>query len=127
METLFQIALVAFGSALGGVARWATQVWFGRLTGPAFPWGTLFINVTGSMFLGWFATIIGHRCSESTAEKLRLLVAIGFTGAFTTFSTFEFEANQLLATHQMVAAAAYVAGSVFLGLVALRLGIALAA
>lgn len=119
--------LVAAGSALGGVARWATANVFGRLTGSAFPWGTLFINVVGSLFLGWFATIVGHRFNDASAEKLRLLVAVGFTGAFTTFSTFEWEANELLTTHRILAGGAYVAGSLILGLFAVRLGIALAA
>src|SRR5204863_304097 len=84
----------AAGSALGGLTRWGVTLWFQRTLGPAFPWGTLFINVSGSLFLGWFATVLSEKLVLSETawvrpDDLRLLVAIGFTGAYTTFSTFE--------------------------------------
>lgn len=102
---------------------------FGRLVGDSIPWGTLFINVSGSFFLGWFMTNLGQHSSEPAwlrADDLRLLVAVGFTGAFTTFSTFEHEANQLLDSGRWFATAAYAGGSLFIGLLAIRAGVALA-
>jgi fluoride exporter len=131
MHTAVQILLVAVGSALGGLARWGVGLWFQRKLGPAFPWGTLFINLSGSLFLGWFATVLSEKLvlSESgwlRPDDLRLLVAIGFTGSYTTFSTFEYEAHGLLGDGDGLAGAAYVALSVFVGLVAVRCGILLA-
>jgi CrcB protein len=127
-ETLQQLLLVAVGSSLGGVTRWAVALWFGRWLGIAFPWGTLFINVTGSLFLGWFLTTTDERLASALGVdpgNLRLLVATGFTGAYTTFSTFEYETQVLLADRRL-AAAAYVGLSVFLGLLAVQLGVVLA-
>jgi len=131
VRTWFQILLVALGSSAGGLTRWGAGVWFGRWLGTAFPWGTLIINVSGSLFLGWFATALAERLllSESSwlrADDLRLLVAVGFTGAYTTFSTFEYEAHDLLRSGEFLAAAAYAALSVFLGLLAVRVGVLLA-
>jgi CrcB protein len=131
VPTLVQIALVAFGSALGGLTRWGVALWFGRWFGASFPWGTLFINVTGSMFLGWFLTVVDERLVLSgsrwlRADDLKLMVAVGFTGAYTTFSTFEFETHKLLGDGDGLAGAAYVAVSVFVGLMAVRCGVLLA-
>ena len=131
MRTLFQILLVAFGSSVGGLARWGVSLAFGRLMGTALPWGTFFINVTGCLFLGWFITLLDERLvlSERSwlrADDLRVMVAVGFTGSYTTFSTFEFETHRLLGDGDSLAGAAYVAFSVFLGLLAVRLGVALA-
>jgi fluoride exporter len=126
-----QVFLVAFGSSIGGVARWAVGIWFADWFGRAFPWGTLSINVSGSMFLGWFFTVLDQRLLVSgsswiNTDDLKLLVAIGFTGAYTTFSTFEYETHDLLSRQLRLAAAAYIALSVFLGLLAVQLGVMLA-
>jgi CrcB protein len=102
-----------------------------RLFGTAFPWGTFFINVSGSLFLGWFTTVLSDRLmlSESSwlrPDDLRLMVAVGFTGAYTTFSTFEYESHGLLRDGDGMAGMAYIFGSIFLGLLAVRFGILLA-
>jgi CrcB protein len=128
VRTLTQILLIAAGSAIGGVARYGVGVWFGRWFGSGFPWGTLFINVSGSLFLGWFMTVLDEKLafSDTTwlqSDDVRLLVAVGFTGAYTTFSTFEYEASGLLLDGKSLAGAAYVALSVFLGFVAVRYGV----
>jgi len=126
-----QIALVSIGSVVGGLSRWGVTVAFGRLAGTGFPWGTLIINITGSMFLGWFNTVLSDRFvpaegSWLRADDLRLLVAVGFTGTYTTFSTYEFETHQLLDEGQGLLGMTYLAGSMFLGLLAVRAGVQLA-
>jgi CrcB protein len=128
MHVAAQIVLVALGSALGGLTRWGVGLGFQRWLGTAFPWGTFFINITGSFFLGWLATVITERYARGaetwlSADHLRLLVGVGFTGAYTTFSTFEYEADHLLRGGETFRSLAYVIGSVALGLLAVRLGI----
>ena len=104
----------------------------GRLFGTAFPVGTLFINISGSLFLGWFMAVLTDRLPNAQGgwwirpEDLRLMVAVGFTGSYTTFSTFEYESHELLRDGDGLSAATYIAGSIFLGLVAVRLGARLA-
>jgi fluoride exporter len=131
VHVLTQIVLVATGSALGGLLRWGIGVACGHLFGASFPWGTLFINVSGSLFLGWFSTVLSQRYLAGAStwlrpEDVQLLVAVGFTGAYTTFSTFEFEADKLWRDGHGLLSLAYLATSVVLGLAAVRVGILLA-
>lgn len=131
MRLLIQIGLVALGSACGGLLRWGVATGAGRLLGTALPYGTFIINITGSLFLGWFSTLLADRMLLSEhpwlrPDDLRLMVAVGFTGAYTTFSTFEWEAHGLLRDGEGWAAATYMATSLLLGLLAVRLGIVLA-
>jgi CrcB protein len=131
MEVLIRIGLVAAGSALGGLSRWGMNVGAARLLGTAFPWGTLVINLLGSFFLGWFMTLLSERLPAHgwgwlRPDDLRLLVAVGFTGAFTTFSTFEYEAHGLFRDGESAAGLAYLIASVSLGLVAVHCGMVLA-
>lgn len=131
MKLLLQILLVASGSAIGGLARWGVSIASARLFGTAFPWGTLIINLSGCLLLGWFSTFIGERVVEGKvpwlhADDWRLIVAVGFAGAYTTFSTFELESHGLLRNGDGLSAITYLFGSVFLGLLAVRAGIVLA-
>ena len=128
---MIQAACVAVGSIFGGLLRWGVGVSFANWFGTAFPWGTFFINLSGSMFLGWFTTIITERLMGGAAtwigaDNLRLMIAVGFTGAYTTFSTFEYESNELVRNGESLKAMAYILGSVALGLLAVRLGMMLA-
>jgi CrcB protein len=128
---LFQIALVAVGGAVGSLLRWGVGAAAGRLLGTAFPWGTFAINISGCLFLGWFATLLSDRLLPTEGlwlrpDDLRLMIAVGFTGAYTTFSTFEYETQGLLRDGDGLWGMTYLFGSVFLGLVAVRLGIFLA-
>jgi fluoride exporter len=128
---LAKIVLVALGSALGGLTRWGVAVGSARLFGTAFPWGTFIINLSGCLFLGWFMTILSNRFPAGGLgwlgpDDLRLMVAVGFTGAYTTFSTFEYESHGLLRDGDGLAGMTYLFASVFLGLLAVRLGIMLA-
>ncbi len=128
MQNLLRIALVAIGSACGGVLRWAVGVGIGQWLGTAWPWGTFLINISGSMFLGWFLTRLDLRSNGAggmTTEQLRLMIAVGFTGGYTTFSSYEWESLGLLRADRFLAAAAYIIGSVALGLLGVYLGAAL--
>lgn len=130
MRVLLHIGLVAFGSALGGLTRWGVSVIAARWLGTVYPWGTLAINVSGSLFLGWFTTLLGDRVLRGIgwldADALRLMIAVGFTGAYTTFSTFEYETYGLMRDGRGLAGTVYLAVSVFLGLAAVRFGVSLA-
>lgn len=128
---LIQVGMVALGSSVGGVLRWGVGLAVARWLGTAFPYGTLIINLTGSLFLGWIMTVLSERESGSVVawlrpENLRLAIAVGFTGSYTTFSTFEWESHGLLREGDMGAATIYLFGSLFLGLLAVRCGILLA-
>jgi fluoride exporter len=131
MRVLVQVCLVAFGSAIGGLLRWSVTVFAARLLGTGFPWGTFFINLSGSLFLGWFSAILANRLvlSETSwlrPDDLRLMIAVGFTGAYTTFSTFEYESHNMLRDGDGLAGITYLFASVFLGLLAIRFGTLLA-
>ncbi len=88
-----------------------------------FPLGTFIINITGSMFLGWFLTYITrHTVSDTT----RLAIGVGFVGAYTTFSTYMWESNKLLEEGAGYLAMLNIIGSLVVGLLAVRLGIMMA-
>jgi len=118
------LLVVGIGGAAGAVCRYLASGWIQSLTGAFFPWGTLVVNVTGSLGLG-FALVWLQSTVSSPA--LRELVAIGFLGSFTTFSTFSYEALAMLRDGEWSQAAGYTLGSVAMGLVAVAAGAALAA
>ena len=89
-----------------------------------FPVGTFIINITGSLFLGWFMETIRDRMIVS--DTFRLAMAVGFVGAYTTFSTFCYESAGLFEQGSEIKALVNIVGSVIVGLVAVRLGVALA-
>lgn len=117
---------VALGAAAGGVVRYFVALWFGVHAGEGFPWGTLFINVTGSAFIGFFATLSGPDGRLLVAPQARLLVMTGICGGYTTFSTFSLETLRLAEDRQWGAAAMNATASVLLCLVGVWLGHALA-
>lgn len=114
-------ALVAAGGALGSVLRWLVIVAAGARYGAAFPWGTLAVNLAGSYLIGVVAELALGPVSVSPA--LRLFLATGICGGFTTFSSFTLDALVLTRDGNPGVAALYVGGSVALGLVALYLGV----
>jgi CrcB protein len=117
--------LVAAGSAAGGLTRWLVGMGAAALFGTSFPWGTLIINLSGCVFLGWLGTLLADRLLPG-ADEVRLLLAVGFCGAYTTFSTFEYEADKLFKDGDGTLGLLYLGASVFLGLLAIRLGVFLA-
>lgn len=114
--------LIAIGGALGAMSRAFVGAWiYARLPNSSFPWGTFVINATGSFILGLVATLLAERFL--THPNIRPLVTIGFVGAYTTFSTFEYESLQLGSSWQ---ALANLMGSVIAGYGCVWLGAHLA-
>jgi fluoride exporter len=114
---------ISAGGVLGANTRYLVGQWAARWPGP-FPWDTLLINVTGSLLLGFFLTLITERFIGRAVT--RLFVATGFLGAYTTFSTFGVETITLAQHHLYGDAIAYVATSLVLGLAAVVAGAAAA-
>ena len=125
MKVLVQYAAVAAGGSLGAMARFGLGRFCGRVFGPGFPTGTFIINITGSLILGWFMALARHRGNIS--DTMILAVAVGFVGAYTTFSTYMLESNALIEDGAVLKASANLIGSVVVGLIAVRLGIWLGA
>ena len=97
----------------------------GAMFDTTFPLGTFVINVSGSFLLGVLGTVVVQKVMPG-AESMRLALGVGFLGAYTTFSTFEFETHALIDDGSWLAAATNMFGSLFIGLVAVRAGIVLA-
>ncbi|MCK6481672.1 MAG: fluoride efflux transporter CrcB [Planctomycetes bacterium] len=100
---------VSVGGALGSAARYLLAGWIFRVAGPAFPWGTLAVNVLGSLLLG-FLMVLGLE-TDSLSPNLRAGLATGVLGGFTTYSTFNHETTLLLREGAWPAAAANVLGT----------------
>jgi fluoride exporter len=116
--------LIALGGALGSVARyWVGAAVAGRF-GARFPFGTLVINLTACVIIGFALTFLGRRAGMSPAWFY--LVPVGFVGAYSTFSTYEWETASLLRSGAFPVAALYAVGSLILGLAAVWAGIAAA-
>lgn len=92
--TLAQIFWVALGGSLGAVSRFMLSSWLNEVNTSAFPWGTYAVNVIGSCVFGVLFVLVF--ANQPGREELRLLVLVGFLGAFTTFSTFSFETVRLM-------------------------------
>ncbi len=121
---MLRMGVVALGGALGAVARYAVSLLIARFWSFDFPLATFLINVTGSFILGFFATLAAERTALD--PLWRLFVATGFVGAYTTFSTFEYETQRLTESGALALAVANVAGSVLAGFIAVQLGVMLA-
>ena len=118
--TPLRVALVGLAGSLGAMTRY----WIGSVIGArSFPWATLGINVAGCLVLG---LVLGGPGASRWSPTTTTAVAAGFLGAFTTFSTFAFEATALARADRPAAALAYVASSVVLGLAAAALGFTVA-
>jgi fluoride exporter len=124
-QALQKIGWVGLGGFLGANARYWLGGWIAARWGTEFPWSTFVINVSGSFILGLFLSLITERFAVPGALTLRLVVAIGFVGAYTTFSTFEFETLALVQTETWVRAFGNAFGSLFAGFLAVWLGVLL--
>jgi CrcB protein len=124
MKTLVQYGAVAAGGALGAMARLGVATVCARLFGTGFPTGTFVINITGSLILGWFYGMASARVI--VPDVVRAAVAIGFVGAYTTFSTYMYESNELIADGAWWKASGNLFGSLIVGLIAVRAGMLIA-
>lgn len=119
--------LIALGSALGGVARYACAGWAAAPFGEAFPFGTLIVNVAGSFLIGLVAGLSGPDSRFLIAPDTRHFLMAGFCGGFTTFSAFSLQTLTLVREGALAQAGANIILSVFLCLLATWLGFQAAA
>ncbi|MDQ3589939.1 MAG: fluoride efflux transporter CrcB [Actinomycetota bacterium] len=87
------VLLVAIGGGLGAAARYLAGVWIVALLGAGFPWGTFFVNVTGSFLIGIVLVLVE---GGTLPAEARLFFAVGILGGYTTFSSFSYETLQLV-------------------------------
>lgn len=113
---------IGLGAALGGMLRYWCSGAAARLGADVFPWGTLFINVAGSMFIGFFAQLTGTEGRLLVQPNTRLFVMTGVCGGFTTFSTFSLETLRLLQDREWAYGALNIAASVTLCLLGVWFG-----
>jgi len=114
---------IALGGALGSLARYAVGTSVSNRMGTRFPFGTLIINISACLIIGFSLEFLNRHSNMNPA--LRYLIPIGFIGAYSTFSTFEWEIFSNLNSGAFWIAIAYVATSLVFGLVAVALGAAL--
>jgi fluoride exporter len=117
---------VMIGSALGGVARYFISGFVARRVGETFPWGTLFINVSGAFLIGVFGAMAEDNTSLLASPDSWLFAVTGFLGCYTTVSSFSLQSLSLARDGEGARAAGYVAISVALCLAAVTLGFTLA-
>lgn len=111
------LMLVAVGGAAGATARYLVDQWVAQRVGGSFPWGTLVVNLSGSLLLGILFALAIERGFLPASIRAPLL--IGFIGAYTTFSTLMLESWRLMEDGALVLGLANLIGSSLLGMVAL--------
>lgn len=124
-EALRLYLAVAAGSTLGGTARWLAGEAFQVFTSGAFPWSTLFVNITGSLLIGLYAALTGPEGRLLAGATQRHFVMTGLCGGYTTFSVFSLETVRLLEMGSIAAAGLNVGLSLAGWLVAVWAGYAL--
>lgn len=117
---------VALGGALGALARWSVTRSMQAWLGPAFPWGTLAVNVAGCVALAYIGTAAARTPPTWLTPPVRDALAVGFLGALTTFSTFGFDTFRTWERGELGLAAVNVAANLLLGLGGCWLGVWLA-
>ncbi len=117
---------IGIGSALGGIARYWCSGIAARLFGETFPWGTLIINVVGSLIIGFFATLTGPDGRLLVGSTVRQFVMVGLCGGYTTFSSFSLQTLNLANNGDWLQAVGNIGLSLMLCLVAVWTGHAIA-
>ena len=121
---LRNILFVALGGALGSVLRFLLSKWLQGSVVTAFPVGTMIVNLLGCLMIGVFYGLFDR--GALLDANLKLFFTVGICGGFTTFSTFCNESLHLFRSDNILYGALYAGGSVFLGLIAVFLGVHLA-
>lgn len=111
---------IAAGGAFGSVCRYLAMSWVSGLMGKEFPYGTLMVNILGSLLLGMLIGLIATMLPRG--RELHALLAIGFLGGFTTFSTFSMDIYLLVERGQFVAATLYISASILISVLAFFIG-----
>lgn len=120
MISFRDLILVLTGSAIGGTARYFCSVLVNRFNPGKWPWGTFGINLIGCLIIG-MVYAIASRFPEK-GHSIKLLMATGFCGGYTTFSAFAYENIQLLKQGEPLLSLLYISGSVILGILFVWLG-----
>lgn len=116
---------ISLGAIAGALSRYYITLWFAERFGISFPYGTFFINLSGCLIMGFFTTLAVEKMAIISPE-IRLMVATGFLGAYTTFSTYGLDTINLLRSRSFFLAVSYWAGSAVLGIISVQLGVVLA-
>jgi len=118
---VLRYVIIAIGGALGALSRYALGGVVQNWSGPRFPYGTLVVNVSGCLMMGVVMTLLTER--PLVHPNWRYLVPVGFIGAYTTFSTFEYETFRAVEQGDWLVALANVVVSVLVGFAALAAGV----
>ncbi len=119
-STLEKILLISAGAVLGANARYWIGDWIAQKWGATFPYGTFVINITGSLLIGLFIAVATERFMID--PRWRILLVVGFLGAYTTFSSYTLESFNLIERGQWQMGLVNALGSVIAGLLAVGLG-----
>ncbi len=113
--------IVFLGGGFGAGMRHLTGLAALRLMGPGYPWGTLFVNIAGSLAMGILIALLGRKLQVT--NEIRLLIATGFLGGFTTFSAFSLDVAVMWERGAVTTAVVYILASVILSLLAVFAGL----
>ena len=116
---------VSLGAIAGALSRYYLSLWLTKVFGSGFPYATILVNLTGSFAMGLLTTLILEK-GLSLLPEIRLLIAIGFLGSYTTFSSYELDTVNLVRDSRLNSAFIYWLGSAAVGYFSLYLGIVFA-
>jgi CrcB protein len=119
---LLKYLVVGVGGFLGAIARYAVATYIGGRYGVRFPYGTFVINMSGCLLVGFVVALLAR---TTASQYWRYFIPIGFIGAYTTFSTFEYETLRAVQDGQVATGLLNVALSVVVGFVAVWVGAAI--
>ncbi|MBG1265183.1 fluoride efflux transporter CrcB [Nostoc sp. WHI] len=124
-EDIRNAIAISLGAIAGALSRYYLTLWFAQRFGSSFPYGTFFINLSGCLAMGFFATLAVEKVAIISPE-MRLLITTGFLGAYTTFSTYGLDTISLLRNSTLLTTTLYWAGSAIFGIISVQLGVLLA-